>query len=408
VVVIRIIINTHIQFFIHTQIYFKMKKRFFNITSAAALLLAVGLTGCSRENAKDENAPRNVLLKLELTSTRAVADPIAANTQTPMSGGYVIFSSANGTITKKLEINYTAYDSDASPTTVTITQLTQTNGISIVDISPSTTEVHVFSNLPTAANGTIGSASTLAACKEAVLTPADLYNSAGNVSAVPLYGVGSVEDDPNSAVLKDMCAAVPVYPVAGRIEIAEISCDATITTFQVLDVFVNYYYEEMHIDGTIVPSTVPQNLGSDGTLYVYASTGQAYYNKPELHDVVNGAAGTSTTFGGGKVLAYNLLANNVANNANPLFPHIIIKMKVTPQATGTEVTKYLTVTNVVDAGVTQDATNYLPFQKAKVYGIENIVFGATDLFDDPEPGVINLRVKVTVQSWLPVAVDAVF
>jgi ABC-type amino acid transport substrate-binding protein len=77
-----------------------MKKNIFSFTSAAVLLLAVSLAGCSREDA-NENGTRATFLKVSLAETRATTAPTGAVPATFTAPGMVLFTTSSGTIVRK-------------------------------------------------------------------------------------------------------------------------------------------------------------------------------------------------------------------------------------------------------------------------------------------------------------------
>jgi hypothetical protein len=385
-----------------------MKSKFLNLTIAAALLLAASLTGCTREEINNEDAPRVMLLKVSRATTRAAGAPVTSSTTVALKApGHVFFVTSSGTIVKKLEIKadgtaneYTA----ATPDQVTSAQLTAASGVQIENVPASASRVHVFGTVPSTFSS-ITPGTNISEYVEAAVSVGNVYKSDGSVDNVILAGSGSIVA---TVTPGEFTTTVQVSPAAGRVELAKVSVADEIASFTVAGVYVNYYYDVLGVNGKDLGSGITNFENNGSTEANYAGTSAKYTGKPALHDEPSSANSVSgaVTFGAGKSLAYNLLAPNFTpsfvTSPDKYFPHLVLKItNVVPKdgtlsATYTGKTWYITVTSVALAA---DLTAPLAFEAGKVYNIGDLSFGLGDLTDKPEPDVKKVRVKVTVKTW---------
>ncbi|MDR1274555.1 MAG: hypothetical protein LBK12_08395 [Odoribacteraceae bacterium] len=386
-----------------------MKKNIFSFTSAAVLLLAVGLAGCSREDANEENGTRTMLLKVQLAETRAPATPIADQTVATFSApGYIFFVTSSGTITKKMEIGAQAYHATNFPDKVAMTDITGGALVAIQNVPSSSSSVYVVGTLST--TGLLSAvavgqniSTVLAAAQVAV---GDVDDATGAVANVPLLGSGVITYASTPNIYE---ANVTIAPVVGRVELAKISADdEEITSFTVDAIYVNQYYEQLSLAG--VATSIVDNASSTSN-YAQATATDKYYGKPEVFDAF--ATGTADSDGSVEVDFAGVMAYNLLPPGSTYFPHLVVRItKVVPKDAsytndyGAGKVWYLTVKNVVAAGTSQTGP-FLVFQAGKIYKIADLHFGLGDLSPVPEPGDKIVTVKVTVTKWEAVNVDPV-
>jgi hypothetical protein len=383
-----------------------MKKNIFSFTSAAVLLLAVGLVGCSRENVNDEKETRTIFLKVALSETRAETTPIGPTQQATFTvPGKLFFTTSSGTIVRQLTIDATGYVSGVTDDDVTLTELTTGGGIQIVDVPASAARVYVFGTLQSGFPAVISGTTNISVCLEAALAVAQLFN-AGDVTKIPAYGSGPIMPKAGG----DYEAFVPVAPAAGRIEIAQISGSSDFASFKVAGVYVNKYYNQLGINGKVLPGTtlednlsVPGNYVSTGGTYNNTAAGMLYNEPASAYTSVSNVV---KDFGSANnVLAYNLLPVNTAG----YFPHLVIKLTdiVLDPTDGVTFagTWFLTITGVAMAATPAD---HLDFLAGNVYRIADLAFTPGDLTKEPELATRDVTVEVEVLNWQIVNVNPTF
>jgi hypothetical protein len=277
---------------------------------------------------------------------------------------------------------------------VQIGQLTA--GIPILGVPAAAARVYVFGTLPSA--GFLGSitdgTTNISDCLEAVVTVENLFDN-GSVLKVPAYGSALIL--PDGANFK---ADVDIYPAAGRIELTKLTGSAEIEQFDVEAVYVNNYYEELNINGAAGGSSIV-NHGIVTADYAPVGSGGLYDGTPgALYDELTPitSAVNVVEFGGGDVLAYNLMP--LASGTTAQFPHLVIRLNNIILA-GSDASTftgpyYLTVTGVA---LTSAPTEKIPFVAGNIYTITNLEFSPGDLSETPEPLDKEVTVKAIVKNW---------
>jgi hypothetical protein len=401
-----------------------MKKNSLNFIYAAALLLAVGLVGCSRESANDENAPRATFLKVESAVSRASGDIVTASAANFRAPGFVFFVKADGAIMKQLEIKENGgtneYDAavGSKQNQITIGQLTGAGKL-IEGVPATVTDVYIIATLPSTTffPSTVGT--NIKGYIEAATNAEDAYDNGGglgtkvgSVSNVPVIGTAALESD-----LSDWKAEVKVAPAFGRIELTKVSGKGEIEDFVLEGVYVNYYYTDLGLDGTYRDN--PPYAANTSDLVNNGQTDSHYANATSLGNYADAAVGilydesgftkgsNSYTFGASKALAYNLPA---LKTTGYYFPHLVLKISNVVLTGGNESIKADTYfITVQHATLHNDASGaYLNFTAGKSYNISELSFDKEDLSIIPEPLEKRVTVSVTIKDWVPVSIDPVF
>jgi hypothetical protein len=399
-----------------------MKRNLLSLISAAAVLVAVVFTGCSREETKDTGT-KSVFLKITSAETRVVGSPTTNGAKAAITEGYVFFTNSSGIILKSVTFgaaaDYTAAAFTAGqlidPVPGAANTVYVVANIAAVDVS-SLPGTPVGANVSSYLNGTV----------EVI----GLDDATGSYTNIPLYGNGAIVPD-----VTDYKADIEVAPVASRIELKAITMHESashVTKFTVKNIFINNYFEES--DGTAAGAI--KNNGAAAASYV---AGSGNYTDLALYDVVGDQVNPSDDVvsgnhygaiaGTNKVWAYNLLAPATYGGSPGTavtaaqFPHIIIELTIdevddaaydayVEDALSNPITWYLTVTNVVPENTANpSAADYLKFEPGKVYQFDSsigITFTLEDLSPTPEPTNKKVTAKVTVKAWDIVAVDPVF
>jgi hypothetical protein len=384
-------------------------KRNLNIWSAAVLLLAVAITGCSREEKTNNGLtePAVVLVKLVSANpeTKAVAAPETGAPAT-LSSGYVVFTNNSGIITKKFTIVTT------TTTGSNVNNDDLGNGVTLT-VPAGTKNVYVFGNPPSGsysgANYDEGKSVTNFTSLE--VTVANLY-SAGTTDAVPFYGDGTIVNLGGTYE-----AEVSIYPIAGRIEIDKITGDAAdFKSFKVKRVVINNYYPSRAINGG--GSTAALNHGTaTASGHVYETPGSTYYKSADLgqlHDEPALVASDVNSPPFAENASTNVFAYTLPAPVPEVtyFPHILIELEdievIGADAAFESGTWWLTIKNAVPTGTTNPTvSDYVKFNRGKVYTLD-VNFTADLLTEFPEQTNINVLVEVTVEDWVIVPVAPVF
>jgi hypothetical protein len=370
---------------------------FFSIISAAAVVLAVGFTNCSREGSNEDNEPSSVFLKVLLDETRAVADSVLNQSNPTFTTGWVMLTNSNGIVLFADEIG-------GGGTTVAALE----NGKTYTNVPAGVQNAHIFGNV-----GTISSwpaspvGKNITNYRDIAVTVAQVSKADGTVANVPLYGTDAIVPD-GSNYKSD----VTVSPIAGRVEINRIVMQTTektgVTSFKVKNIFVNYFYPTRGFDGNGTSAI------KDGgqTKINYAAGTAPYTVAGELYDAVDVTSADNSPIvnrNGVKPASKQVWAYNLLQPAEPptgttiYFPHIIVEISnIDVVATSGDVyntyengnpTFWLTITGVTDG------TSPLNFTKGNVYKINEILFTLGDLSDIPEPSDKSVKVTASVVKW---------
>jgi hypothetical protein len=377
-----------------------MKRNLFSLASAAAFVLAVVFAGCTREEVKDgKDGVSAVTVRISLGESRA-ATSVTPGTNPTFTTGWILFTSGAGIVVEAEQIG----GSGAS-----IADLTNP-GTGVTFTVPATASaVHVFGTVAdvTAWPTTLLGAS-ISSITGTVVTVADLYNS-GDATKIPLYGSAAITPDGQGNFESNPQISV----IAGRVEIKSIAMAydaATVTSFKVKNIFVNYFYPSQNFAASLLPSTITNGGSTPGN---YAASTPPYTTASVLYDVV-GITSADLPAGGPYAReavvptptadrwAYNLLAPA----SGTYFPHFVIEISnIDVVAVSGDPnydtyedgnpTFYLTV-----KGVASQVGAALDFTKSNVYQIEEVLFSLSDLSTIPEPADKNVKCVVTVKPWV--------
>ena len=428
----------HYNFFYHTLKFSNMKRKFFSMISAAALLVAVAFTGCSREGTTKDDGPRTVFLKIASAETKAVGTAVAAGDEVAISDGLVLFTNGSGVVEVAWSI---ASATDPGNLEVSVTDLT--SGYQIQNVPGSAQNVYVLANLTGAWTpvGTPYVGKNISAFLGANLSVVALKDASGGTTEIPLSGVGAIVPDAT-----DYKADITVAPVAGRIEFNKIIMPVSVsdngtghvTEFTVKNIFINNYFATSTIGGTapaLNTGTVPVNNGAVVANYKVGDSPGTYPTSAvsALYDVLGVTVDDQTDLlgdakhfgaaaGSSKTWAYNLLAPTIAGSTaitSAQFPHIIVELTVdavddVAYNDYVDETWFLTVSHFVPSTVANPTVaDYLKFEPGKVYQLDatyGLSFDLEDLFPTPEPEDTTKKVTatVTVRPWEIVSVNPVF
>lgn len=370
-----------------------MKTKFKFLTVAVATLL-LGFTSCSNDEdgGKPETGnPKNMFLKIssDTPSTYAEGTPQAAGEVTFTSGD-LYFTDNAGTILA----HYTISSAATSDTNIDIAALTST-GQTITNLPGTVSNVHVVGNT----NG-LATSGNISRVKNQALQ----VQSQGTISNVNLYGeAATVLVTPGTpGVSNDLyAAAVTLAPTVARIELANITATGTaITGFEVEGIFIDNYYSEAAVAGTVAAGNLQDNNTavaadwvSGSSIYPVALDPSIFdwYTTPLTSDANVVAPATS-----GDVWGYNVFATTLGSTV----PRIVIRLSnitTTPESGITFAgPQFITV-----KGFKNGATPLTAIKAGEVYNIAvgALAFDETNITPVPNVNAIDVEVTVTVANW---------
>ena len=358
-----------------------MKTNFKYLTLVVAALL-IGLSSCSKDdvtNGSTKNDTKSVFLKISNAPVTYAEGAAQANAPLSFSSGHLYFTDDAGTILRYHSVGAEGAD-------FTMTELT--TGKEIAELPITVTAVHVVGNTEGLPNAT-----TISAIKSHVLNVASQVEvTAGNI--VNLYGETTTltkVDETNTYK-----AAVTIAPTVARIQLTDIKAKGRVTSFKVVGIFVDNYYAEAQVDGTISSALVDN--GKVATDFVGDSGKYPATLKSSVYDwYTDGLASVGNVVKPEKaVWGYNLFAK--ANGSND-FPRIIIRLTdiVTSGGASFANPQFITIKGFNDASAAA-LTTIVP---GKVYTIATagFSFDETNLTPDPNMETKAVSVEVGVTSW---------
>jgi hypothetical protein len=456
------------------MIKFRLKTTVLASLGLAATLLMAG--GCSSEEVVDPNAASgDKTVRIGITrasaTTRTGAGASDAVGTSPLeigSGGYLLFVSNGGVITKSIKvIPGDAAGDDLENGTVSIETLEA--GVTIPEVPEVTDKVYIYLNLPSTTISAITAGGNLVGKRfdttigSKVLTAAELttggatnYSGSFGVTHVPVSGTAALLENGYISDVRAYTATVDLYAMAARIEIPNIQIVGSDITGRypkeyVLEaILINNYFEEGTLSGDFSINSFIHN-GEDKEPYREDHTSFVYKNSKAAYLYTGGglAGGTGSALlpigddGDHTALTkyadpneidmvwgYNLFPNNRQSSiaqANYL-PHIIVHISsITHYADDVfttdekiDVDKWLTVTGY------RNSTGLLAnFEGGYVYKIQSkadpndptslptdgLIISIDDLTDGPEDNAstdISVDVTATLYDWVTENVEPVY
>ena len=405
----------------------------FNARALAAIVALSALMSCDKEDKKGiDPGGEFSRVKFQLSygqGTRAEADLVAHDELLVLQAGHIFFTEANGKIGLHVGIVETA---GSGPGAKQVVLSEVKNGEAVIeDVPVSVKKCYILSNDALAKIGGTGgitgnlTGQNISAVQAMTAVVPDLNTASGDVSSVPLFGVGNIAPGSGTTAGNkpyDASVNVQINALASRIQIKKLSgvvydykdasnADQTITIdeFTVEGIYINNYYPSMTVN-----STWPQAIVNNGqTVANYASTGSTTYASTgsgyKLSD--NPALASTNKIAapaGGKVWAYNVFPTPAATVAS--VPHIVIKLsqvKFTDSAvTGQQTVQnqFLSIASIKKQG-TSPAQVIDSFAANNIYTFDDIRFDYTKLSPVPETDKLDVWVTVQMMKWQNNAVD---
>lgn len=370
-----------------------MKTKFYYL-ALVAITLSLGFSSCSNNDNPDEGnstGNKSVFLKISggKISTYAEGTPATNGATVGFSSGDIYFVNASGAIL----VHYTLSSAQTNLATGNIDLEDITAGQLISNLPGQVAAIHVFGN----ASGlpTTGNISTVKATLKNVTTQ-------GTLASVNLYGTTSTLTPVSG---NDYTASINLKPTVARIELKDITSSGTITGFRVDGIFIDNYYYQAAVDGTVVVGNLVNNI-SDATLFLDNSTVYTTARKTFVYDYftsgITASSKVATPASGSNVWGYNLFANT-AGSGSFAIPRIVIRLS---NITTNDLSTYTNPQFITVKGLKQGSTSLTSIDAGKVYNIGTgaLTFKESDLTPAPNMGAIDVTVTVTLAQWTVVSV----
>lgn len=350
----------------------------------AAALVATMMFSCVNDKVDKPEGDSTIVLKVStMFGSRANVDEVAAGYETPISNGYVFFTGGTE-----------VYLAGA----INSTEIISTEGQKFA-VNSEATNIYVFGNTPAGFDGAdfVGAGKLTDLLAEAFAISTQNASTTGNgLSNIFMYGTSTI-DYSNKVTVGTLVDAIQVEialtPSASRIEFEGIGLKtgSVITEYTVANVYLDYFYPQFTGAGTaagtmLMSATASELTSRSGYDWAKDAIGSAV-SSPSI-----GSA--DVTAGTDKVWAYQ-----VAPGATP---RIIIQVSGIKYQFPSEAEQTLDGDRFVTVSGWNDDTTTLiaAFVKGNVYHAENILFDFDDLKRNPNPGDIDLYVKVTSTPWV--------
>lgn len=299
-----------------------------------------------------------------------------------------------------------------------ITTIQSTNagtGVTFTNLDPSVKSVYVVANvstLPATAPET-----TLTAINATVQNiydqqTADAKSVVLANTSKTVVSIGSSTETATNGNAK-YNASIELTPIVSRIQIASITKDASITSFNLAGIYIDNFYQNMSIGGaltSIIKATAGNvadfKLSAEGSVTPYKINGQ-------LFDEIVSPETTLSLAPSGKVYGYQIFpTKGTDENDLSKVPYIILKLtNVKKSTTATrDISESETYYIAVKAYKTTDATpaTITEFLPGQIYTIANIPVSEKNIVTDPTQSLINVTVNVTVAKWTDKALNPDF
>lgn len=369
----------------------------------AAVTAAALLSSCVKttEPASGDGTDRTVriTIKQQGTMTRGIGAPVEGNTAVSFTDGLLLFTDGGGKITKRVDVNATGDDihyelgrfynvvgKDKLATGAVIT------GVPIVS-----TKVHFIGNPAAAVEMAADEGGNFSALKTGFIDQYDATDQ--GVGKVTLYGEGTLSPDDLTGQNVNYSASFDVLPIVTRLEIGSILWDASEAsepmTYKVTGVFINRFYTEMRVDGTIdgwlaehgtdPDNYLPQNVNPTGKYVTYG--GMFSYIPNGMATETDGSANGNAAH----VWAYNLLAPTGGQT-----PSIVIRLDdVTVDGVALTGSQFVTYSTFKKS----DGTPLSTLPQGRVWKINRLSFTEYDLFPAPYVKSKSVTVTATLLPW---------
>lgn len=353
---------------------------------AAALVMGFSSCGNEEETAggQDNGTPKSLFLKISNgPATYAKGGVVADATTVTFTSGDLYFTDASGVIKK----HYTITSGVTSATNINMATLTNA-GETITNLPGDVTAVYVVGNtsgLPTAGNISAVKSQALQVTSQGTITNVNLY---GEVTTLTSTGTNTYS------------CIVNLAPTVARIELTDIKAGGVITGFKVAGIFVDNYYSQAAVNGTVVVGNLKDN-GAVATAFNDNSTQYPTSLKTFVYDwyasglAASGSPLVAKPATAGDVWGYNLFATAAGSTV----PRIIIRLTDITATSASGITytddQFITIKGL------KNGSTLTTIEAGKVYNIGAglFAFDETNLTPTPNLSTIDVEVKVTLATW---------
>jgi hypothetical protein len=393
-----------------------------NFKTIAALFAAtVMLASCGKESVETPaggDGTTSVKIGIsypEGAETRAVGPALADDYQATFKPGHIFFTNASGVIDTHVTVD--AATAISGVTNFTTNELT-TGEVVVTGISSTASMCYIISNDVAAKLAGTGITSNqkgnnISTILDDLFSVSNMQDATGNISNVPMYGVGNVQGAPaNSATSVNNTSYtalvnVQIQSLASHLQIKQLTAVSVtnpdskvyaITDYTVDGIYINNVNPTMTVDSTFPANSIVNN-GSVVGNYVTTS-GSTYFTGTPSTGSLAGLAdeGTITTTALVAAPTTGYWAYNVFPQTD--VPHIIVKLsgvKYTVDGGAVQTipgNQWLTI-----AKYKEGTTPVTAFAADQIYTLNNIQFDYNDLTIVPEASTLDVNVTVTMFKW---------
>lgn len=349
----------------------------------ASALAVTMIFSCVNDKVDKPEGDSTIVLKVStMFGSRANVDEVATGYETPINSGYVFFVSGTE-VTSAGAINSSEIVSDEGQK---------------FTIDNQATDIYVFGNTPTGFDGATYVGGTLADLLAVAfnVSTQNASTTGNGLGEIFMYGTAPI-DYSNKVTVGTIVDAIQVeialIPSVARLEFEGIGLKTAtvITGYTIAGIYLDYFYPQFTAAGTAAGTMLMSATADDIT----GRTGYDWAKEMSSEVVLTPDPGNPDMIAGsGKVWAYQ-----VAPGATPRIIIRVTDVKYKPNVSDPEETldgdRFITV-----AGWNNDSGSLIgAFVKGNVYHAENILFDIDDLKRNPNPGEIDLYVKVTSTPW---------
>lgn len=371
-----------------------MKNFKYAILMAVAIVL--GFSSCSSDDENgggtDNSQLKSVFLKISNGPvTYSEGGSVVDDSAVTFTDGQLFFVNGSGAILDK----YTISSAATAGNNINMADITTGTGVSLSNLNGGILAVHIIGNVPTGVDLTNGGINTNI---DQVKATALSVTTQGDITDVSLYGTKTLTYV--SGV--QYKAEVDLKPIVARIELKGISAGGAIDGFQVDGIFVDNYYPQGRIDGTI--TSTPVNNGTTPATFIGDNTSSEYPAtlNPSIYDWYASGMPTVSKVAaptGDKVWGYNLFATT----AGSAVARIVIRLSNFTTNDGSTIgdPQFVTIKGMKDG-----VTPLTAIKAGEVYSIaENaLVINEKVVTPNPNQSTIDVEVKVTLAKWKVIAI----
>lgn len=376
----------------------------------------IGFASCSSDDEPtkgvEESATKSVVLKLSNgPSTYSVEAP-KGGTEVVFAHGDLYFATEAGAIMKHYTINANA----TADNNINMGELVATGGKEISGLPGNVTRAYIVGNYQDGKGtnnvSTLPTGGPISAVKNHLLK----VENQVDFDLVNLYGEGKLEQQVAGTVDNKWKVTIDLVPTVARIQLGEIRGSHNLESFEVKGVFMDNYYSDASVIGTVGTLVNNEDADADGTAFRKGSglypdiLEKSIYDwypttlkSSEVPGAPSAKAGTD-----GEMWGYNLFsqASVVGETVVSAVPRVIIRLENVKAAAASGVTfdgsQYLTVKGLQQAGV--DVTKLEP---GHIYTIDLLSFHGIHLTTAPNMAPIDVTVTITKFTWVPVPVTPI-